>query len=848
LGGRSEQNQNFGLEQLKKRRFSFYRDFFCKNFTTMKKLFTLSILLLSLFFCVDTKLSAQNKTNGTVVGMVKDNQQKPLDFATVSLLKAKDSTLIKGALTDAKGQYKLTGLAAGKYLISVSMVGYQKSFSKPFTISEANAVFTVENLVLTAGSQQLKGVSVVAQKPLIERKIDRTVLNVENSILAAGNSAMEILEKAPGVTVDKDDNISLQGKQGVTVMIDGKLTYLSSAQLATLLRSTDGNSIQSIELITNPSAKYDAAGNSGIINIKLKKNRASGTNGSLILAGGYGNYPKTSESLTLNHKEGKFNFFGSFNHSDRQNYRQLDIDRVVNEQTSPTYFTQKTFMPRKYYYNNYRGGLDFDITKKHTIGFLINGYANGETNNNAAQTIIGSRAGLTDSTQNTNSAIRQTYKNFALNLNDRLQLDTAGQELSIDIDYSKFRNNTNAQYNTDFFLENGNTQRNPISLRNQTPSVINIKTAKADYAKNFKKIAKMELGFKVSDVKTDNDLQAQKLSGSDYINDVSRTNRFVYTEKINAGYVNLSRSFKKLSVQFGLRAENTISNGNLITNNQVVKRNYLDFFPSVFLNENFSDKHTLGFNYSRRIDRPGYDDLNPFVYYLDQYTYGQGNPFLKPQYTQSFELNYSYKKTINVSLSYSHTKDVMTEVLVTKDKASYSTQLNLQSQDSYNANINAPFTFTKWWTGNANLNGFYLGFKSDSLLGGNYNKGRAAFQAKVLQNFALGKGFKAELSSNYQSALVYGLFLVKPQYSTDAGISKSFANKKANVKLSVSDIFNTRRNDVTSKYQNVNIDIRQKSETRIALLTFTYNFGNSKIKARNHQSGAESEKGRVGGN
>lgn len=814
----------------------------------MNKIFTLSMLLLAHLFLAGSKSSAQTKTNGTVAGIVKDNQQKPLDFATVSLLKAKDSTLIKGALTDIKGQYKMAGIASGKYLVSVSMIGYQKTFSKPFSISETNAVFTIENLVLTVGSRQLKGVSVVAQKPLIERKIDRTVLNVENSILAAGNSAMEILEKAPGVTVDKDDNISLNGKQGVTVMLDGKLTYLSSAQLATLLRSTDGNSIQSIELITNPSAKYDAAGNSGIINIKLKKNRASGTNGSLILAGAYGNYPKTSESLTLNHKEGKFNFFGSFNHGNRQTYRQLDIDRVVNEQTSPTFFSQKTFIPRKYYYNNYRGGVDFDITKKHTIGFLINGYANGETDQNVSHTIIGSRAGFTDSTQNTNSTIKQTYNNFALNLNDRLQLDTAGQELGIDIDYSKFKNNTNAQYNTDFFLSNGDIQRRPISLRNQTPSVINIKTAKADYTKNFKKLAKFEVGFKVSDVKTDNDLQAQKLAGSDYINDVLRTNRFIYTEKINAGYVNLSRSFKKLSIQFGLRAENTISNGNLITTNQIVKRNYLDFFPSLFLNENFSDKHSLGFNYSRRIDRPSYDNLNPFVYYLDQYTYGQGNPFLKPQYTQSFELNYSYKKTVNVSLSYSHTKDVMTEVLITRGKASYSTRLNLQSQNSYNANINTPFTITKWWSGNANLNGFYLIFKSDSLLGGNYNNGQAAFQIKVLQNLTLGKGFKAELSSNYQSALVYGLFQIKPQYSTDAGLSKSFLNKKANLKFSVSDVFNTRRNNVTSKYQNVNIDIHQKSETRIALLTFTYNFGNSKIKARNHQSGAESEKGRVGGN
>ncbi|RYE36283.1 MAG: TonB-dependent receptor, partial [Sphingobacteriaceae bacterium] len=289
----------------------------------MKKLFTLTMLLLSTIFWAEEKVSAQTK-NGQISGFVADAQQKLLDYATVTLLKAKDSTLIKGALTDDKGRYQFTNVAAGSYLISASVINYKKVFSKPFTISENNAVFTIEKLVLTAATQQLKGVSIVAQKPLIEHQIDKTVLNVANSVLAAGNSALEILQKAPGVTLDKDDNISLKGKQGVTVMIDGKLTYLSSAQLATLLRSTDGNSIQSIEIITNPSAKYDAAGNSGIINIKMKKNRASGTNGSLILAGGYGAYPRTSESLTLNHKEGKFNFFGSYNHGNRQQRNDLN--------------------------------------------------------------------------------------------------------------------------------------------------------------------------------------------------------------------------------------------------------------------------------------------------------------------------------------------------------------------------------------------------------------------------------------------------------------------------------------------------------------------------------------------
>ncbi len=809
----------------------------------MNKFFTsIALLLSTTLFSLNTY--AQQKSTATISGSVVDQQQKPLDYTTVSLLKAKDSALVKGALTDGKGQYKITGVLTGQYLVSVSMIGYQKSFSKPFTLDQANDV-AVEKLVLLAGNTMLKGVSVVGQKALIERKADRTVLNVENSVLAAGNSAMEILEKAPGVTIDKDDNISLKGKQGVTVMLDGKLTYLSSAQLATLLRSTDGNTIQSIEIITNPSAKYDAAGNSGIINIKLKKNKSVGTNGSLTLGTGYGVYPKSNESLTLNHKQGKFNFFGSYSHNDNQRYNNLLINRVVNVQNVNTFFTQQNFMPQTNYSNNYRAGVDYDITKKNTIGFLVNGYFNGEQDNNINHTLIGSNPSSTDSMQNTTSNIHQTYRNFAFNVNDKLQIDTAGQELSIDLDYSRFNNNSIAKYNTDFFLANGDLQHAPLPLQNQTPSVITINTAKADYTKSFKKIVKLEAGIKLSSVKTDNDLQAQKLSGSSFINDTSRTNRFVYSEKVNAGYINLSKTFKKLSVQVGLRAENTSSNGNLITTNQVVNRSYLNFFPSVFLNESLSAKNDLGFSYSRRIDRPSYDNLNPFVYYLDQYTYSQGNPFLKPQYTQSYELNYTYNKTINVSLSYSHTKDVITNILLTKDKATFATQLNLQSQNSYNININAPFTFTKWWSGNVNLNGFYLGFKSDSLLGANLNSGQAAYQFKTLQTFLVGKAFKAEVSSDYQSALTYGIFHIKPQYSFDAGLSRSFAQKKANLKLSVSDIFNTRISKVSSRYQSVNIDFNEKQESRIARLTFTYNFGNSKLATRRHNSGADAEKNRV---
>jgi iron complex outermembrane receptor protein len=790
-------------------------------------------------------VSAQGtKPTAGISGQLQNEQAKPMDYATVTLLRGKDSSVVKSTLTNDAGKYRFDNLIAGRYIIKATTVGYQPTFSPMLEVD--NEVISAPVIKMQQSSRNLQGVTITAAKPLIERKFDRTVLNVENSVLAAGNNALEILERAPGVTIDKDDNITLKGKQGVTVMINDKLTYLSSAQLAALLRSTDGSTIQSIEVITNPSSKYDASGNSGIINIKLKKNKQSGTNGSLTTGAGYGKNFRDNTSLTLNHKTGNLNLFGTLTHGDITRENVLDINRSVVSGPTTRYFTQSTLMKKPVHYNNYRVGADYNTSAKNTLGFVVSGDYTNEVNNNTSRTNIGSQPMGIDSFQNTLSGIKQTYRNIAVNLNDKLVIDTTGQELSIDLDYSKFNNNSFANYDTYLFFPDGSTQHPPIFLRNQTPSTISIYTAKADYTYPLSKSLKLETGVKASSVKTDNDLRAEIEQGGVFVNDVSRTNRFVYDEKVNAAYINLGQTFKKTTIQAGLRAENTISTGNLITNSQVVHRSYLDFFPSVFINQTLSDKHELGINYSRRIDRPSYDNLNPFTYYLDQYTYEKGNPFLKPQYTNTFELAYTYNKTLNVTLGYSRTTDASVDVLYTDTvrKATFQTTENLQTRDNYNININTPYTITKWWTGNLNVDGFYQSFKSAALLGQMLNNGQFAFQGRATQTFIV-PGYKFELTANYQSAQSYSIFKMKSQYAIDAGVSHSFYQKKMNLKLAVSDIFNTRKSRVSTNYSDTQLNLVQKNETRIARITFTYNFGNSKIKARQHQTGAEDEKGRV---
>lgn len=816
-----------------------------ENHINMKSII-LKISLFILLLVNTTAIFAQ--TTARVSGTLQDGAGKPLDYATVSILNAKDSSVVKGTLSNEKGIYTFDHIKAGSFLIKATAVGYEKAVSKPFTVADGATAINVPVLIISASNHTLNTVTVTATKPLIERKVDRTVMNVENSVLAAGNSAMEILERAPGVSVDKDDNISLKGKQGVTVMINDKLTYLSAAQLATLLRSTDGTTIQSIEIITNPSAKYDAAGNSGIINIKLKKNKQSGTNGSVTVGAAYGSAWRDNETLTLNHKEGNLNVFGTFSHNDNKRYNSINLKRIITDSAAnKTYFNQYTGLPEVNHNNSYRLGADYDLSSKNTIGFVVSGYFNNENDLNKTNTYIGQNFAEVDSSLITNSAIRQTYHSVAVNLNDSYKIDTAGQQLNVDLDYSKFKNTSNALYVTDYFLQDGSLQHPQGFLGNITPSNIVIHTGKADYTKPLTKTMKLEAGVKYSDVKTDNDLQQTLSADEPYVSN----NHFVYDEKVSAGYINLSKDFKKTSVQAGLRAEYTSSTATGDSANVVdaIDRNYLNLFPSVFINHTINDKNEFSLSYSRRIDRPEYDNLNPFVYHLDPYTYQKGNPYLKPQYTNNYEFNYTYNKSITLTLCYSRTTDVITQIPGTDPatKVSFVTQENLQTQNSYNANLYAPYTITKWWTGDVNATAFYLGFKSKDLEGGNLDNGKAAYQIRTTQTFTPAKGYKFELTSNYQSALVYGLFNVKPQYSTDAGISHSFADKKANIKLSMSDIFNTRTNNVTSIYQNNNLIINQKNESRVTRLTFTYNFGNRKIKARQHQTGADEEKGRVKG-
>lgn len=817
---------------------------------------TTTLLPFFLMLCSITTTYAQHIETAKVSGQVTQAENKPVEFATITLLRAKDSSLVKGAIADINGQYEFEQVKQGKYLIAAAYVGMTKAYSKPFDVT-GNTLVKIETLSLGTDAKNLKTVNVTAKKPFIEQRADKTVVNVENSIIGAGASALEVLEKSPGVTVDKDDNISLKNKSGVMIMIDGKLTNMSSQDVAQLLKSMPSSNIEQIELITNPSAKYDAAGNAGIINIKLKKNRTVGTNGSLSLSGAYGRTPKWGGSLNLNHRNEKFNLFGSYNYNHRENKQRLGLYRTGTTNGQFTVFDQMNNRHRQSDYHGAKVGMDYFINKKNTIGIMVDAGFRHSTEPANAITYIGGRETV-DSTLKTNTYNKGDWKRLAYNVNYRTIFDSTGRELNVDLDYARNTETSGTNIYSNIWDAAGKHYMHGDTSRNSQPSTIDIKTIKADYIHPLGNKARLEAGFKLSFVKTDNDARFDSLRSGNWVYDKNRSNHFLYKENVNAAYINFHKQFKKVSVQLGLRAEQSNVEGNSITINQVTDTSYFNLFPSVFVSYDASKDHQMGISYSRRLQRPDYGDLNPFEIYLDRYTVVAGNPYLKPSYANNIELTHTFKHFLTTSLGYTHTKDNITQIVeADKDVITGDTlnirykYLNVAKSDIVNLNISFPVQITKWWNSFVYLSAYHNKFQtvvdnqSVKVSGG-------GFMGRTQQTFTLPSGISAEVSVFYLSPQIAdeGLFRMKSMCAVDLGVSKQIMKKKGSIKLNVNDVFNMQR--FRGSFENAGryTGVSSKWESQQVRATFSYRFGNTTVKAaRTRKTGLEDEQSRVkGGN
>jgi iron complex outermembrane receptor protein len=817
----------------------------------MRKLLYILPSFVATSFCVTSY--AQDKT-GKVSGMIKTGQEKTVVAATITLLKAKDSSIAKVSVAGKDGRYDFENVAYGRYLVSVTATEHAKSFSPVFEITEANPAFLVKTIELVPQVKALSAVTVTAKRPLIEQKTDRTIVNVEASITNAGTNALEVLEKSPGISVDKDGNISLKGKDGVIVLVDGRQTYLAGADLANYLRNMNANQMDQIEIMTNPPAKYDASGNSGIVNIKTKKNRQLGYNGSVNIGYGQGRYPKYNEGLNFNYRKNKVNLFTNLSHNYFHGFNNLTIQRNFRDKSTKNLlsnFQQEARNENIGKSYNAKLGMDYFAAKNTTIGVVFTGFLNNRKGSNNNLTYISDANGDPSSQTRATLVNKSEWKNFSTNLNFRQGLDTMGSELTADLDYSQYNSENNPVMINSYFDASGNPTFIADTLLGGLPQDIKIYSGRIDYMKSLKKGARFEAGLKSSVVETDNNAVYDSIFNGQLVHDYNRSNYFIYTENINAAYVNLNQPLnKKWGAQVGLRLENTNAKGNQVTTGEVFNRNYTQLFPTAYLQYQHNKKNTYVLNYGRRIRRPDYQSLNPFINFIDRYTYSKGNPNLKPQFSHNIELSHSYQSFLTTTLNYTRTTDIIQNVLEQNEakNETFVRKANIAKQRQYGISLNTNIPVTKWWRSNVYVNAFnnkFDGIVNDTLV----SISATTLTLNGSQQFTFAKTWSAEISGFFRTAGVEGVIKAKPFGMVSLGVSKQVMKNKGTVRINLRDVFYTQRFRGVSKYANVDAAFQERGESRVVNINFTYRFSKGKINGtpKRRAGSASEEQNRVGG-
>lgn len=778
--------------------------------------------------------------NSTISGKISNNAGNT--NLNASLLDFDSKNLITVAIIGSDNSFQFKSVPNAKYIVKITGVNINDAFSEQIIIDGKN--INLLPIVITKKENQLSEVQVVVKKPMIEVLADKTVFNVQNTISAAGLNAMELLRKAPGVLVDNNDNLIVEGKTGVQIYIDGKPSILSGSDLANYLKTIQSSDVDAIEIITQPSSKYEAAGNAGIVNIKLKKDKRFGTNGSAAAGYAIGKFAKYNTSLTLNTRGKKTNIFGTYSNRFDNTFSFINLNR----KQSGTIFDARSTNVYNGNANNVKAGIDYFTNKKHTFGFVINGNFNNIFGNSDARTPItpyGNSAPSQVLKAQSNS--QSTSYNVQSNLNYRFA-DTLGHTVSADLDYGKYQNiKTNLQSNQYF---NGNetlilAQTNYLM---NTPININILSFKTDYEQKLLG-GKLGLGLKTSVVNTDNTFDFFDVVTNNPTQNFGRSNNFKFSENINALYFNFNIKIKKINVQAGLRAEQTLSTGDLISTqinlNNTVKRNYTDYFPSAGITYDVNQNNTWQANYSRRIERPSYQSLNPFEMQIDELSFQRGNPFLQPQYTQNFKLAHTYKYKLTSSISYSFISDFFAQITQAEGaNRNFLMQKNVANQEVWNLGVSYPFSPTKWWDVYANVQASNTAYKGNdanfvSITQNNFN-------LYGQNTFSLPKKIKLEVSGWFSSPSVWGgTYRTKSLGSLDVAVQKKVWNDKINVRMAVSDIFFTSpwRGDFT--FGDLAIRGNGGYESRQFRLNLSYNFGNSNVKSTQRKTGTEDENQRI---
>lgn len=777
-----------------------------------------------------------------------DTTGKPIFQANVLLLKTSDSSLVKGTITNEKGQYSLDKVGEGNYFISYSFIGYRQLYSQPYAVTRLSEDFSARTASLYRENSELQKVTIAAKKQLFEQKIDRMVINVAASITSAGSTALDVLERSPGIVVDRNNNsLSINGKNGVVVMINGKINYMPLTAVVQMLAGMSSDNIEKMEIITTPPASLDAGGNAGFINIVLKSNANYGTNGSLSLSAGYGNKEQGSADISINHRKGKVNLFGSYSFTRVHQLQLFEFYRkVTNDQKVIETTTASNRDPVRYVHN-VRFGIDYQLSKKTIVGGIVAAYDNRWTMD-AVNNVSIAVNNKTDTLLRIDNNEINHWQNLLGNINVVHTL-SANSKISADFDYVYYSDDNPTNYENSYF--NGNSAflyRDFTRSSKKTP--INIAAGKLDYTGKIGKKVDLETGLKFASSGFTNDVGVSTMVQNNWKSDDSLTAKFKLKENISAAYGSVNIAVNdKISLKGGLRYEYTTSNLGTFTKKNIVDRKYGKIFPTLYISKKFNDKNSVNLAYNKRITRPSFDDLAPFVIFVDPNTFVSGNPALQPAIIDAVKADYMFKSFI-FSLTYSFEKDPIASFQTKvnpKNNKQYITAENLISAKTINLNFSLPFTCSSWWNMQNNISSQWQKIKAN-YEGAPINVEQMNLEFYSQQNFTFQKNLSAELSGFYTSGGLFGRSFYKSIYSINLGIQKKLGEKAGVLRFGIDNAFNSLKFRSYQDFPQYNLvsNMSIKFSSRLIKLTYTKKFGNSILKSqRQRNTGSDEEQKRV---
>jgi hypothetical protein len=807
----------------------------------------LGCLYFSLLFQV--VLFAQEQTKVRILIRVVSPQQSPLENATIELLRKNDSAIIKSGITDSSGYAIFHKPEKGAYFFRISRVNYRSYYSGIFEFPQSAETVRLPLVVMSPLNGTLEQVVVVAKKPFIQLLADKTIVNVESGITSAGATVLEVLEKSPGVTIDRDGNISLKGKQGVMIMIDSKPTYLPASEIAQLLGGMSASQVDVLEIMDNPPAKYDAAGNAGVINIKTRKNKQRGFHGSITSSYGQGHYYKNNNGLTLNYRRDKLNVFLNYSSNFNKSFTDLYAYRTYfenNFNNVVSILDQDNWLTNRLRNHSLRVGADYFLDKKTTIGVALSGTGIRRKGKGEATALWLNASGNTDSVVNTESANNNKFGNAGINVNFRRTF-TNDRELTAAFDLINY--NIRGDQFFENILHSGPGYKDAI--KGNLPSAIEIMSVKADYHHNFPYNIKMDAGWKSSFVSTDNlaDYYYLEANGR-WTNDLGKSNHFLYNESIHALYSSAEKQLGKLSVQAGLRYEYTAydaeQKANTARKDSMFSRKYGGLFPTLFLQYKIDSGNGLSFSAGRRIDRPAYQKLNPFVFVINKYTYQQGNPFFLPQYTWNFQISHQFRDLLITSINYSVTNNYFSQIFLSNpDGILVYSEGNLGRMRNIGLSVSSQLPVFNWWSLSMQANLYNK--KIQGVVWENMETSLTQMNCNINNQIMIGKGWSAELSGVFTTREQELQEITDPTGQVMIGLARQICNNKGSLKLSLRDVFYTQAMKGDTNFEQAFEYFKLTRDTRVLSLSFSYRFGKGfKNAAKRNGGGALEEIERVG--